>query len=394
MSDLAKKALMKGKPPMAVPKNLAESDDDEEEAKDVFEAETKMPPIGLTVNPTSSLSGSGINPPLPKSKPQVDFSPLNWKDFFDKQEFLDDGTPLYIAGGELGPVFICLHGAGHSAQSFACLAGQLKKFATVVAFDFRGHGDSKFEKDINNLNIDTLIQDSLKVFDHVDKLFPNHTIVIIGHSMGGAVATRATEIALSSESLAKRIFGLIVIDVVEGTALEALPFMENIVKNRPAIFKDPQSAIQWAYRSGTVKDVTSARVSIPPQLLQRENKEKGVTEYVWKVDLMASQEHWVGWFKGLTPSFLNVRVPKILLLAGAERMDKELTIAHMQGRFRLKVVYDVGHSVQEDNWKETAKICYEFLYNFRIPITAQEVEVINTKGVGAFHPSLPQNPFE
>ncbi len=48
------------------------------------------------------------------------------------------------------------------------------------------------------------------------------------------------------------------------------------------------------YRSGTVKDVTSARVSIPPQLERRENKEKGVTEYVWKVDLMASQEHWVG----------------------------------------------------------------------------------------------------
>ena len=50
------------------------------------------------------------------------------------------------------------------------------------------------------------------------------------------------------------------------------------------------------YRSGTVKDVTSARVSIPPQLVQRENKEKGVTEYVWKVDLMASQEHWIGIF--------------------------------------------------------------------------------------------------
>ena len=64
--------------------------------------------------------------------------------------------------------------------------------------------------------------------------------------MGGAVATKATEIALASESLAKRIFGLIVVDVVEGTALEALPFMENIVKNRPAVFKDPQSAIQWA----------------------------------------------------------------------------------------------------------------------------------------------------
>jgi len=389
MNDFAKH-LMKDRPPIAVPRNLHEpDDDDEEESKDVFEAETKMPPIGLSINPIGSITGSGINPPLPKSKPQIDFSPLQWNDFFDKQEFLDDGTPLYIAGGELGPVFICLHGAGHSAQSFACLAGQLKKFATVVAFDFRGHGESKVEKNASDLNIGTLIQDSLKIFNHVDNLFPNHSIIILGHSMGGAVAAKATEAALKSDTLAKRILGLIVIDVVEGTALEALPFMETVVKNRPASFKDPQSAIQWAYRSGTVKDVTSARVSIPPQLVERHDK-----DYIWKVDLMHSQSHWSGWFKGLTTSFLNIKVPKILLLAGAERMDKELTIAHMQGRFRLKVIYDVGHSIQEDNWKETANICYDFLHSFRIPITTQEVEEINTKGVGSFHPNLPKNPFQ
>jgi len=91
---------------------------------------------------------------------------------------------------------------------------------------------------------------------------------------------------------------------------------------------------------------------------------------------------------------LNIKVPKILLLAGAERMDKELTIAHMQGRFRLKVIYDVGHSIQEDNWKETGKICYEFLHNFRIPINMEEIEIIRTKGVGLFHPNLPKNPYE
>ena len=49
-----------------------------------------MPPTGLAINPSSSLSGSGINAPLPKTKPQVEFSPLAWKDFFDKQEFLED----------------------------------------------------------------------------------------------------------------------------------------------------------------------------------------------------------------------------------------------------------------------------------------------------------------
>jgi protein phosphatase methylesterase 1 len=39
----------------------------------------------------------------------------------------------------------------------------------------------------------------------------------------------------------------------------------------------------------------------------------------------------------------------------------------MQGKFRLCVVHLVGHSVQEDDPKTTAKHLYEFLYMFRIP---------------------------
>lgn len=74
-------------------------------------------------------------------------------------------------------------------------------------------------------------------------------------------------------------------------------------------------------------------------------------------------------------------------------MDKELTIAHMQGKFRLKVIYDVGHSIQEDNPKETGKICYDFLHDFRIPINMEEVEIVRVKGVGLFHPGLPKNPY-
>ncbi len=53
---------------------------------------------------------------------------------------------------------------------------------------------------------------------------------------------------------------------------------------------------------------------------------------------MATKPYWEGWFKGLTQCFLDLRVPKQLLLAGSDRMDKELTIAQMQGKFKLVVV--------------------------------------------------------
>lgn len=67
--------------------------------------------------------------------------------------------------------------------------------------------------------------------------------------MGGSIATKTLAHIFQNEDrypvLYEKFEGLVVIDVVEGTALEALPFMESIVKNRPTSFKDEQSGIQY-----------------------------------------------------------------------------------------------------------------------------------------------------
>lgn len=71
-------------------------------------------------------------------------------------------------------------------------------------------------------------------------MFSDRSIVIVGHSMGGSIATKtAAKILgeLKSEAWAKQLQGLFVIDVVEGSAMDALPFMENIVTSRPPEFK-------------------------------------------------------------------------------------------------------------------------------------------------------------
>ena len=41
-----------------------------------------------------------------------------------------------------------------------------------------------------------------------------------------------------------------IIDVVEGTAMEALPFMEQIVRNRPVQFEDLQSVVKYGIMGG------------------------------------------------------------------------------------------------------------------------------------------------
>jgi protein phosphatase methylesterase 1 len=115
----------------------------------------------------------------------------------------------------------------------------VRQFSSLVSFDFRGHGDSKIEENKEDLSIDTLIADSENVLRWVVQKWPEPTIVIVGHSMGGAIAAKFTERAVQSD-LAPKIQGLIVIDVVEGTAIEALPFMEQIVKNRPSHFSSQE----------------------------------------------------------------------------------------------------------------------------------------------------------
>lgn len=55
----------------------------------------------------------------------------------------------------------------------------------------------------------------------------------------------------------------------------------------------------------------------------------------------------LGWFTGLSNKFLTARTARLLVLAGTERLDKELMIGQMQGKFQLVVLAGVGHMIHE-----------------------------------------------
>ena len=119
-----------------------------------------------------------------------------------------------------------------------------------------------------------------------DEVVGGKTGVIIGHSMGGALAVHLSylvgnsglvrvfafwkntlnqdflEVSLNSEPYK------VVIDVVEGTAIEALPAMEALLRGRPPKFRSVQSAVEWAVKTSYIKNVDSARVSMPDQVVK------------------------------------------------------------------------------------------------------------------------------
>jgi len=64
--------------------------------------------------------------------------------------------------------------------------------------------------------------------------------------------------------------------------------------------------------------------------------------------------------------FLGIRAPKLLLLAGVDRLDKELMVAQMQGKFQMQVLSSVGHIVHEDAPDRVAEHIASFLARNKI----------------------------
>jgi protein phosphatase methylesterase 1 len=96
------------------------------------------------------------------------------------------------------------------------------------------------------LSEENLINDTIIVIKHIAEKFPEQAIILVGHSMGGSIAVKAAhhiQTHNSGEEWSKHIVGVYIIDVVEGSAMEALPFMENIVMKRPKKFKNIQAVV-------------------------------------------------------------------------------------------------------------------------------------------------------
>lgn len=305
----------------------------------------RPPPVSSS---TSSLSGK-----------KRELSELPWSDFFDDKKQVQIGNDVfnvYLKGDE-GPIFYLLHGGGYSGLTWACFAKELTTLVTcrVIAPDLRGHGETLCV-DEHDLSKETQVKDISEIFKKVYG-DTDQSVCLVGHSMGGALAVHS----LNAKAISAKVSALIVIDVVEGSAMEALGGMVHFLHSRPSTFDSIEKAIRWCLSSGTAKNPTAARVSMPSQI-----REVSQNEYTWRIDLTTTEQYWKGWFEGLSSEFLGCPVPKLLVLAGVDRLDKDLTIGQMQGKFQTCVLPKVGHCVQEDSPDKMADEIGRFACRHRI----------------------------
>ena len=88
--------------------------------------------------------------------------------------------------------------------------------------------------------------------------------------------------------------------------------------------------------------------------------------WIWRTDLKESSKYWEGWYRGLSSSFLSLKVPKMLILAGTDRLDRDLTVGQMQGKFQLVLLSRAGHAVHEDEAGEVSSAVAGFIKRFQI----------------------------
>ena len=97
----------------------------------------------------------------------------------------------------------------------------------------------------------------------------------------------------------------------------------------------------------------------PPPKENDQLKDK--SSFTWRVDLCKSEPHWKSWFEGLSSKFLSVPCSKLLLLAGVDRLDRDLTVGQMQGKFQMQILPQAGHAVHEDVPERVADVLSTFL---------------------------------
>ncbi|RHZ66334.1 putative ribosomal protein/carboxylic ester hydrolase (Ppe1) [Aspergillus thermomutatus] len=353
------------------------------EAPPIFESSSMNPHDESSHDEdSSSVSSAGTVVPSPSrqlfaraSQGSSESSSLSWSDFFAQELFLTQETGnlrivhhVYLTlPADSGPLFVMHHGAGSSGLSFATCAGEIRKIlpkAGILSLDARDHGRTSAEREDGgvvelDLSLETLNRDLVYVVRKTQtemgwKDLPD--LVLVGHSLGGAVIT---DVAKKGE-LGSRLLAYAVLDVVEGSAMDALQSMEKYLSTRPSRFPSLTSGIEWHTRSRTIRNRTSARVSVPSLLYREETPSDPSKPWVWRTNLSATKPFWEDWFIGLSRKFLEARGGKLLLLAGTDRLDKELMIGQMQGKYQLQVLPEAGHFVQEDLPAKTAQILVDF----------------------------------
>lgn len=287
------------------------------------------------------------------------------------------------------PVLICHHGAGSSGLTFLAFVSELVKICPsdhpgVFFFDMFDHGIST-ERKSHEYGLEELTADFSFVLDKFVQQYGSRQLFFVGHSLGGAIMSNF----LVKHENKCQVSGLVLIDIVEETAIRSLNAMPSFLRLRPKTFQLYDDAVDWHLKTRILRNEDSAKLSIH-DMLQGDD----MGNLHWRTDLERMAPFWKDWFIGMSDHYLlcdsysNKHIAKLLILAGNENLDKTLIVGQMQGKYQLIVFNnsdEIGHFVQEDSPSKLCISIMEFIRRHDVNSKERKHSSIRTLWGGDVH---------
>jgi pimeloyl-ACP methyl ester carboxylesterase len=261
-----------------------------------------------------------------------------------------DGNRIHVLEWSTeGVPLLLLHGFGNEAHIWDDFAPVVAPYYRTLSLDHRGHGDSDWDRE-GRYDLDALVRD----VDAVSRAFGIERAVVIGHSLGGRVAT------LYADRYPERMAGLVIVDI--GPDIDARGSMRirmDVESNLDPTFgsiAEYARALSLAYPAATPaaidrmarfglnrRDDGLFEIKMDPAL------RRGMTERdrddLDPSDPMSPEAQWKA-LAGITCPTLVVRGAASDIFS-PDTADKMVDEVLADGR--LAVVARAGHSVMTDN---------------------------------------------
>jgi pimeloyl-ACP methyl ester carboxylesterase len=277
--------------------------------------------------------------------------------------FSSQGLALHYLdwGNERAPLLVLIHGSSDHARSWDWTARALKQHFHVIAVDLRGHGDSQWSPDGAYL-VAYYVVDFVELVDSLT----TQRVSIVGHSLGGSVASRYA--ALYPE----RVERLVLVDGFGPPPSSYAKWMEYgaVPRTRDWIEQRRQATRKAGRRLATIEAAAARMSAANPHLSQAQAQhlaKHGVRAhpdgYGWKFDPRVNHFGSEDFAVEITTFWREISAPT-LLCRGAESWtdDPEATgqAAHLR-RGRSLAIPKAGHWPHHDQFEIFIKSLREFL---------------------------------
>ena len=271
--------------------------------------------------------------------------------YVDRRLDAFDGGSLYLVESGVGAPIVLSHGVTNSIREwFHQLEALPRQGFRTIAFDHRGHGQSKVGTAGHSL--ETLAQDVRSVLEGLDL----HGAVLVGHSMGGvavqAFVTRFPEIA------AERVAGIVLLSTLAKTpfgsqSTRTKKRIEQITNHAPDMswmWSSPNLGFLMA-RVGFGRNPRPSHVELVRQMLRDCPPETRLEAPRALIGL------------DLTAELPNVRIPTMVVVGTGDVLTppgQARLIARLIPGARLEVFPGGGHMLMLERSEELDRLIVDF----------------------------------